>query len=484
MLRATFLGHQGWLLRGGGAALLVDPLLTASFGHGGLVGELYPPRALDLAAFPAIDAVVISHEHDDHFDVPSLLRLDRRIPIYFPVRGSLAGRELLRALGFTVRPLAPAAEHAIGGLRLRTFVADHREAALGDEWEVAPFVVRDVDGDSFASSVDVPPPPAMLAALSELAPRPGIWCYANNFSSAAHQRLGATSAAPASDAVSLVSAFLRRYAAVERLWGAPAVAAIVGAGWSFAGARAWLNHAVFPLDNDVLADSLRAAAPRTRAVAARPGATIALAGGELVELAARQPFLAALAPERWPDRSYREGIAPAPDYAPATAPGDLDAAGEAALREGLAALAGWLYAGPLFRALYSLDPDICGGRRPTVALRLRVDRAGGARTLAYDPTACTFVQVEGAAADEAFIAGIECWARDLAGLFAGEIGPTALCYAGRLRVWNHAPARVPLSPHLLWTFAHPLRRPQATAALYRRLVAAAGEVAPAIRFAG
>ena len=195
-------------------------------------------------------------------------------------------------------------------------------------------------------------------------------------------------------------------------------------------------------------------------------------------------FAAALPRERWPDRGYREGIAPAPDYAPATGRGDVDTAGEGALREGLAALAGWLYGGPLFRALYSLDPGDCGGRRPTVALRLRADREGGARTLAYDPAACAFVPVEAAAAHEEFIAGIECWARDLAGLFAGELGPTALCYAGRLRVWNHAPARVPFAPHLLWMFAHPLRRPEAMARLYRRLVAAAGEVAPVIRFAG
>ncbi|HRI09819.1 MAG TPA: MBL fold metallo-hydrolase, partial [Nannocystaceae bacterium] len=192
MLRATFLGHQGWLVRGGDTHLLIDPLLGAGFGHGGLVGEIYPPRRLDLAAFPALDAVVLSHEHDDHFDIPSLLRLDRRIPIYFPERASIAGRGLLQALGFTVRPLAPAADHEIGELRLRTFVADHRGADLGDEWEVAPMLLRDVAGDgALASSIDVPPPPAMLAALGELAPRPGIWAHANNTSIDAHQRLGA-----------------------------------------------------------------------------------------------------------------------------------------------------------------------------------------------------------------------------------------------------------------------------------------------------
>ena len=482
MLRATFLGHQGWLVRGGDTHLLIDPLLGAGFGHGGLVGELYPPRRLDLAAFPALDAVVLSHEHDDHFDIPSLLRLDRRIPIYFPERASIAGRGLLQALGFTVRPLAPAADHEIGELRLRTFVADHRGADLGDEWEVAPMLLRDVAGDgALASSIDVPPPPAMLAALGELAPRPGIWAHANNTSIDAHQRLGATSAAPPSDAAAIASALLQRYAAIERAWGAPAALAIVGGGWSFPGERAWQNHAAFPVDNERLATALAAVTPRTRCLAALPGTTLTMVGGELVGIEAESPFVSALPRDRWPAREYRPGLPAVAEYGPASGRCDFDERRLGDLLTGLDDLARHLYGGALFRALMALDPGECGGRRPAVALRLRLDHRGAALVLRYDPGSCSFGQVESAAPTEEFLSGIECWATDLLGLFAGDLGPSALCYAGRLRAWNHAPRRLWVSPQLLWTFAHPLRRPAATARLYRRLIAEAAAISPELR---
>lgn len=477
MFQATFLGHQGWLVRGGGSSVLIDPLLTDSFGHGGHVGAIYPPRALDLRAFPAIDAVVLTHEHDDHFDIPSLLRLDRRIPIYLPAASSIAGRGLLGELGFEVRPLHPGREHHLGGLNLRTFAVDHRGRGHGDEWEVLPFVLWDVDGDgSLASSVDVPPPPAMLVALRELAPRPGIWTYANNFSSAAHQRLGAELVAPASDRASLASLVLRRYAAVEREWGPPAVGVICGAGWSFSGERAWLNHAVFPVGSEELAGALAAIVPERRFVAAVPGMTLSVRGGELVELRESEPFVRALPRERWPARDYRPGLAAVAEYGPAT--GEVGLASAEAREELLCELADFarfLYGGPVFRSLLSLTAADVEGRRPALALRLRTDADGGAMVLRYDPRACAFA-LDGSADPVAeFASGIECWASDLLGLLRGEIGPSALCYAGRMRTWNHATRRLYFSPDTLWVFAHPLRRPAAAAALYRRLVAAEPE---------
>jgi len=477
VFKATFLGHQGWLVRGGGSNILVDPLLTEHFGHGGLVGAIYPPRELDLEAFPAIDAVILTHEHDDHFDVPSLHRLDRRIPIYLSVASSDAGRALLRELGFSVRPLYPGREHALGGLRLRTFAVDHRGRGHGDEWEVFPFVLWDVDGDgSLASSVDVPPPPAMLFALRELAPRPGIWCYANNFSSASHQRLGASVAAPASDRASLASLVLRRYAAVEREWGPPAVGVICGAGWSFTEERSWLNHAVFPVGSEELAGALAAIVPERRFVAAVPGMTLCMGGGELAELREGEPFVRALPRERWPDREYRPHLAAVAEYGPATSEVELASAGERGeLRAELADFARFLYGGPVFRSLLSLTAADVEGRRPALALRLRTDAEGGAMVLRYDPCACAFVPDESADPVAEFASGIECWASDLLALLRGELGPSALCYAGRLRTWNHAAQRLYFSPDTLWVFAHPLRRPAATAALYRRLVAAQPE---------
>ena len=50
MFALTFLGHQGWLVETATTNLLIDPLLGDRMGHGGLLGEIYPPRKLELAA--------------------------------------------------------------------------------------------------------------------------------------------------------------------------------------------------------------------------------------------------------------------------------------------------------------------------------------------------------------------------------------------------------------------------------------------------
>ncbi len=486
MFQATFLAHQGWLFRAHGYSLLVDPLLTERFGHGGLLGQIYPPRKLDLAAFPPIDALVLSHEHDDHFDIPSLHRLDRRIPIYLSSAVSDTGRDLLRAMGFSrVLPLHPGREHRLGPLRLTTFAIDHRGRGHGDEWEVYPFILRDEQGDgSFASSIDVPPPTSMLLALSELAPRPGIWCYANNFTSAAHQRLGTHTPAPTSEPATLASLVLRRYAAIEREWGQPAAALICGAGWSFAGTRKALNHAVFPLSSDALAQSLAALAPNSRCIAATPGLTISMRSGELVDIKEGETFIKSLPREQWPERDYRSTLGILADYQAACGEPHFDSTCLPELLEGLADLARFLYAGPLFRALHSLGNDDTQNRYPALALRLRSDPAGHAFTLRYEPRACAFIACECADPVATFISGIECWASDLLALLRGELGPSALCYAGHLRTWNHAPSQVYVSPDMLWHFAHPLRRPKAAAALYRRLLAAQPETVPRIAAAG
>ena len=96
MFATTFLGHQGWLVRTDRTALLIDPLLREDFGDlHALSYRVFPPRMLTPAAFPPIDALLLSHEHDDHFDIPSLATLDRRIPAGFQdfamCRTSLAG---------------------------------------------------------------------------------------------------------------------------------------------------------------------------------------------------------------------------------------------------------------------------------------------------------------------------------------------------------------------------------------------------------
>jgi L-ascorbate metabolism protein UlaG (beta-lactamase superfamily) len=87
----TALGNHSWLVEAGGTRLLIDPTLTQRYGPTPAQGvEIFPPREIDVASMPAIDAVYISHEHEGHFELPSLALLDRRARD--PARDGLFGR--------------------------------------------------------------------------------------------------------------------------------------------------------------------------------------------------------------------------------------------------------------------------------------------------------------------------------------------------------------------------------------------------------
>jgi L-ascorbate metabolism protein UlaG (beta-lactamase superfamily) len=71
-----YLGHSTVLVDLDGARLLTDPLLRRRVGHLLRTGPITAPGELD--------AVLVSHAHHDHFDLPSLARLDPTLPLVVP----------------------------------------------------------------------------------------------------------------------------------------------------------------------------------------------------------------------------------------------------------------------------------------------------------------------------------------------------------------------------------------------------------------
>jgi len=107
------------MVRSGQTCVLVDPLLCEELGDvHALTYRVYPPRILRAELLPPVDAVILSHEHDDHFDIPSLARLDRRIPIFMSVHSSIAAFEILRRMGFVAQALVPGVPIDVGGLQI------------------------------------------------------------------------------------------------------------------------------------------------------------------------------------------------------------------------------------------------------------------------------------------------------------------------------------------------------------------------------
>jgi L-ascorbate metabolism protein UlaG (beta-lactamase superfamily) len=79
MDRLTYIGHGTTLLRLGGVTVLTDPMLRNWLGPLHRQGPPPDPSVVEDA-----DAVLISHLHRDHLDIPSLRRLPPTIPLVIP----------------------------------------------------------------------------------------------------------------------------------------------------------------------------------------------------------------------------------------------------------------------------------------------------------------------------------------------------------------------------------------------------------------
>ena len=92
--QVRYLGHSTLLIELGDARLLTDPLLRRRVGPLGRSGPVATPASLG-----ALDAVLISHPHRDHLDLPSLRALDPATRVLAPRGcGSLIERAGLRAV--------------------------------------------------------------------------------------------------------------------------------------------------------------------------------------------------------------------------------------------------------------------------------------------------------------------------------------------------------------------------------------------------
>ncbi|WP_418959997.1 MBL fold metallo-hydrolase [Streptomyces tritici] len=114
----TWAGHASWVLRIGGLTVLTDPVWSRRIL--GTPARLTPVgvRWEDL---PPVDAVVISHNHFDHLDAPTLARLPRHTPVFVPA--GLA-RWFHRRRFTTVTELDWWEAAELGGVRF-TFVPAH-----------------------------------------------------------------------------------------------------------------------------------------------------------------------------------------------------------------------------------------------------------------------------------------------------------------------------------------------------------------------
>jgi L-ascorbate metabolism protein UlaG (beta-lactamase superfamily) len=143
--------------------VLTDPLLRDRIGP--LVRVVPPPRVEDAAG---LDAVLLSHLHYDHADLPTLARLGASTPVLAPrgagpwleAHGLRAVRELSAGEQTTMGPLTVIATPA---------VHDGRRRPLGVSAQPIGFVVRGSRSVYFAGDTDLFPGMADMTGAIDVA---------------------------------------------------------------------------------------------------------------------------------------------------------------------------------------------------------------------------------------------------------------------------------------------------------------------------
>lgn len=483
MLRFTFLGHHGWVVSSERTRLLIAPLFLDRIGWTDEIElRVYPPKQVHLKAFPAIDAVMMSHEHEGHFDLPSLALLDRRIPVYLSHRSSVAMRAILAEMGFGVRLMKPGVPFQVGDLEVLPMTTDQLTHGVIEEWDTLTYVVKDREGHgNLFSDVDVRPTQEMWRTASQFVERPGLCTVAND---ATNLHFLASYLRPDTLNINRMTRnMLDDHAQLCQSWAVPEATLMIGGGFRFGGDRAWINQNAFLIDTYRHAEVLASLLADEKVIAPVPGQTLIMKKGALVDIEEKCGFLSLPPKSDWPSRAFTGGVDWIEGYEPACGQAELAPKALEELKIELSRFATFLYSSELFRRLYSLTEEDLEGRKPTFALMLLADREGRAYVFAYEPQSCSFVLVESEDPPSEFLAVYECWASDLLAYLRSELGTNTLTF-GRHREWNANPQRFLFDLNrLLFVYNHPLRNPNGYLALYRKVLARQPEASLKIPFA-
>jgi L-ascorbate metabolism protein UlaG (beta-lactamase superfamily) len=155
----TYIGHGTTLLRLDGFSVLTDPMLRGWLGPLRRYGTRPSPELLKVP-----DAVLISHLHRDHLDLPTLRRVPARTPLVLP-RG--AAEWARKAGADRIREVGRGETISVGGIEVTAVPAAHdgRRGRWRGEIEPLGYVIRGSErAVYFAGDTDLFP------EMSELAP--------------------------------------------------------------------------------------------------------------------------------------------------------------------------------------------------------------------------------------------------------------------------------------------------------------------------
>jgi L-ascorbate metabolism protein UlaG (beta-lactamase superfamily) len=163
----TYVGHSTVLIEMDGVRLMTDPVLRKRVGH------LYRQVGLSSAFRRPVDAVLISHLHWDHLDLPSLRQLGRHSRLIVP-RGAA---NYMKLQGFRrVRELGWGETVDVGGVQVTATPAFHsgERHPLGPAADCQGYMIVGQHQVYFAGDTDVFPGMADLSPALDVALLP-VW---------------------------------------------------------------------------------------------------------------------------------------------------------------------------------------------------------------------------------------------------------------------------------------------------------------------
>ena len=148
MARIEYVGHATTVVDLDGVRLLTDPLLRNRVAH------LRRSVPVDAKALRGVDAVLVSHGHYDHFDLPSLEKLGKKLPVVLP-KG--LGRLLRKRRFESVLEVEVGESLSIGTLSVRVVPAepDRSRGPFGASADPVGFVVTGSRSLYFAGDTDL-----------------------------------------------------------------------------------------------------------------------------------------------------------------------------------------------------------------------------------------------------------------------------------------------------------------------------------------
>lgn len=454
-MRVTFLGHQGWLIENKGRSFLLDPILE-TIGNGADRMPIWPRRRLDFASMGTLDAVIISHEHADHFSLETLAVLPRHCKVYISDLSSRAMLQAIEELGLQVQRYTAINPFTIIDIRITALPGLYNTL----EPDVYGLLIQDDSGASFLTSIDTVAHPDVFAWLQQHCPRRTLDNMTNNFIEPRQPLVNDPRSWEKSRTI--VMGTTLEY--VDKM--KPSRVVISGQGWCFDPEHDQYNHSFFSVDNYWLEEAAKALIPSVQWWRGEPGMRFSL---DRMNFSVDMASICTSSPTT--DRTFSASSVQVPEpFSPWTRETLINAERLNEVRRFISESFGVViggYAPKLMEGLYYLKFQDSGSMPTTMRLVLR----NGELKYIYefDYGLLKFSDVTATATHEAVL-GLEIWAADFE-LIIAAAEEAFLIYESAVRIWSHMPqfiAASALIESFMWFT--PRFRSEETLGFYRKQI--------------